>query len=468
MSTDPATRPARPAGLARSGWSLHARVTALVIAVATLVALIGGVLSIRFVRASLEEQARERLTSSLTSLADRDDDLLSDDTVAELAHSDVLWAIVPAAGTVRGPAARYVDAHTARALRAGDPVSDTARIWRAPVVLEGVPVGGGGLVLATTEEQINTASRQLARRIVIGLAVGAVVATVAGAWFASGISRPLSRTASAADRIASGERSVPVPATTIPELSAMTDAIRALDRSLAASEGRQREFLLSISHELRTPLTAIRGYAEGLADGTFHGDAAVRAGEVLEAETARLHRFVDDLLELARLEADDFTLDIHPTLPAELLRSTQDVWHATAAQHDVTIDLRLDPAAADLRVEVDARRLRQIIDGLVENALRIAPAGSTLTLGLTAGTNPAITVRDAGPGLTDQDLARAFDRGILAERYRGSRPVGSGLGLSIAHRLAARLHITLGASRPALGPGTTMTIHLPPPVGASG
>lgn len=460
MTPDPSARRARPA---RTGWSLRARITALAIAVAALVALIGGLLSVQFVRTSLEDQAREQLRTSLAALDDRDD-LFTGDAVAELVDAGILWAVVPADGAVRGPAARYVDDAMAQALRDGHPVSDTARVWRAPVVLEGVPVrGGGGLVLATAEEQINTASRQLVWRIVAALTIGVLVAAAAGAWFARRVSGPLTRTARAADRIARGERGVTVlPDGTIPELSAVTDALTALDRSLAASEGRQREFLLSISHELRTPLTAIRGYAEGLADGTFHGDSAIRAGVILQAETARMHRFVDDLLELARLEADDFTLDIHPTAPAELLLSTRDAWNATATQHEITIEVRFDRAAADLHIDVDARRLRQIIDGLVENALRVAPAGSTLTLELSAGAEPAIAVRDRGPGLTDVDLARAFDRGVLAERYRGTRPVGSGLGLSIGHRLAARLGLRLEADRPPSGPGTIMTIYLPP------
>ncbi|WP_292831206.1 HAMP domain-containing sensor histidine kinase [Microbacterium sp.] len=461
MTPDPADP---PASRARAGWGLRARITALVVAVAALVALIGGLLSVQFVRTALEGQAREQLRTSLTALDDRGD-LLVGDALADLVGAGILWAVVPADGSVRGPAARYIDEVMAETLRGGHPVSDTARVWRAPVVLEGVPVGGGGLVLATAEGQINTVTRQLVWRIATALAIGVLVAATAGAWFARQLSGPLTRTAAAADRIARGERGVTVSSGgTIPEVAAVTDALTALDRSLAASEGRQREFLLSISHELRTPLTAIRGYAEGLADGTFHGDAVIRAGEILQAETARLHRFVDDLLELARLEADDFTLDIHPTAPAELLLAVRDAWSATAARHTIAIEVRYDGASGDLRVDVDARRLRQIVDGVVENALRVAPSGSTLTLELTGGAEPALSVRDRGPGLTDEDLARAFDRGVLAARYRGTRPVGSGLGLSIGHRMAARLGLRIEAARPPSGPGTIMTIYLPPAV----
>ncbi len=456
MSTDPDARRVRP----HPGWSLRTRVTAVVILVAVIVAGIGGLLGVQLIRSTLEDQAHERLSTALATLVGRSDPL-GEATVAQIAGADVLWAIVPPRGAVRGPAARYVDDAAVQALRDGRPVSETARARRAPVVLEGVPVGGGGVVLATTEEEINRASRQLVARILTALAIGGLIAAAAGAWLARTIARPVRRAALAAERIADGQRSVPMPHSTIPEVSALTDALAALDRKLATSEGRQRDFLLSISHELRTPLTAIRGYAEGLADGTFGGDAAVRAGRVLEDETARLRRFVDDLLELARLEADDFAIDIRPDAPADLLRAARDTWLAAAARLEVGIELAIDPAADGLRLELDARRVRQILDGLIENALRVSPAGSTLTLQLAAEPGPAITVRDRGPGLTDADLAHAFDRNVLADRYRNTRPVGSGLGLSIAHRLAGRLGLVIQAGRPASGPGTVMTIRLP-------
>ncbi len=462
MSTDPDARGVRP----HPGWSLRSRVTAVVILVAVIVAGIGGLLGVQLIRSTLGDQARERLTAALATLAGRSDPL-DDATVAGVAGTDVSWAIVPPSGAVRGPAARYVDDQIAQALRDGRPVSDTARARRAPVLLEGVPIGGGGVVLATTEEEINRASRQLIARILTALAIGAAVAAAAGAWLARTIARPVRRAAQAAKLIADGQRSVPMPHSTVPELSALTDALAALDRKLATSEGRQREFLLSISHELRTPLTAIRGYAEGLADGTFSGDAAVRAGQVLEEETARLRRFVDDLLELARLEADDFAIDVRPGAPAALLRAARDAWLAAAARLEVDVELAIDPASKDLLLELDVRWVRQILDGLIENALRVSPAGSRLTLQLTAAPWPAIAVRDRGPGLTDADLAHAFDRKVLADRYRDTRPVGSGLGLSIAHRLAGRLGLAIEAGRPATGPGTVITIRFPHGNGAS-
>ncbi len=109
----------------------------------------------------------------------------------------------------------------------------------------------------------------------------------------------------------------------------------------------------------------------------------------------------------------------------------------------------------------DARRVRQIIDGLVENALRVAPESSTVVLRATAEAgHTVLEVQDAGPGLSADDQAVAFDRGSLRDRYRDIRPVGTGLGLSIASRLTARLGGTIRVAS-ATDAGTTFTVTLP-------
>jgi signal transduction histidine kinase len=107
----------------------------------------------------------------------------------------------------------------------------------------------------------------------------------------------------------------------------------------------------------------------------------------------------------------------------------------------------------------DPRRIRQVLDGLAENALRVTPAGANLTMSLTAPTI-TIQVRDGGPGLAPEDYAVAFQPGVLNHKYRGRRPVGSGIGLALAHGLVTRLGGTLTAG-PAPEGGAAFTIVLP-------
>jgi signal transduction histidine kinase len=124
----------------------------------------------------------------------------------------------------------------------------------------------------------------------------------------------------------------------------------------------------------------------------------------------------------------------------------------------------------------DPRRLRQVIDGLAENALRVTPAGAPIVLSLTEVPGAAVLqVRDGGPGLAEEEYRAAFERGLLHSRYQGIRPVGTGIGLALVHGLVTRMGGTIRAG-PAPEGGACFTVTLPtspptlriPVVGASG
>jgi two-component system sensor histidine kinase BaeS len=314
--------------------------------------------------------------------------------------------------------------------------------------------GGGAVVLALPLSSVDRALGGATTRILIALGIGLAVAVIGGLLLARLLARPLTQTAAAARRLASGERGVTLPDSGTAEVADVADALAALDSALAGSERRQREFLLSISHELRTPLTALRGYAEALADGLVPADDVRRVGETLGAEAERLDHFVGDLLELARLEADDFSILIAPVDARALLVEVVAAWQGRAATLDVTIT-----ASSEIdSVDTDARRLRQVIDGLVENAMRVSPTGGTVTVHALPG--PVVEVRDEGPGFAEEDLAVAFERGALRAKYRDIRPVGTGLGLSIAARLVERLGGSITAAN-APGGGAVFTVRLP-------
>jgi two-component system sensor histidine kinase BaeS len=317
--------------------------------------------------------------------------------------------------------------------------------------------GGGSLVLALPRDTVDAQAQGSLLRILLALGIGLVVAIIAGAIFARWLAKPLIGVAGMAARMARGERGVATPMTGPAEVVAVADALGALDGALASSEARQREFLLSISHELRTPLTALRGYAEAISDGMVGPADLPGVGQVLTAETERLDHFVADLLELARLEADDFSIKPVQVNLADILRSSRDAWLGRAAGLGVTLTVETQ----EVVLRSDPRRLRQIVDGLVENALRVSPDGSSIRLaGWADATGVSIEVRDGGPGLRPEDAAVAFERGVLRERYRDSRPVGTGLGLSIASRLTSRLGGSIRAGTAVAG-GAVFTVTLP-------
>ncbi|MBT2501224.1 HAMP domain-containing sensor histidine kinase [Curtobacterium sp. ISL-83] len=336
-------------------------------------------------------------------------------------------------------------------------------------LLEGTRAGRGDAVIAVQDlSVIRAAVRRLAGLLVLAALAGAAVAGAIGALVARRLVRPLRRTAAAARRLADGERGIlPTPdphGGTAAEITAIDTALGALDAAITTSEGRQREFLLSVSHEIRTPLTGIRGYADALADGLIPPSATADVGRTLVTETTRLDAFVRDLLELARLQADDFPLRTEPVDLAALAAQSVAAWGATAEALDVRLVLARPPLGDPVPCVSDPMRVRQLLDGLLENALRASPPGSTVRVRAEAdrtdtGPVAVLVVQDDGPGLTDRDAAEALERGVLADRYRNTRAVGTGLGLSIAARLVRRLGGSIRAS--ARADGGEFTIVLP-------
>ncbi|HQJ33942.1 MAG TPA: HAMP domain-containing sensor histidine kinase [Rhodoglobus sp.] len=428
--------------------SLRARATLVTIAVAVIAVIVTGLISLQLVRSSVNQDARDQLSAQADILA-RMPRLATAGELAEkasLALGGTQVALVQPDGTAEGDAADYIDAAILRKLAAGESVSTVRRGDPGMVLIEARPVAGGGaVVLALPLASIDRALGQATGRILVALGIGLAVAIIGGWLLASWLSRPLTNAAAAARRLAAGERGVRMPDSPTSEMADVTDALGALDSALAASESRQREFLLSISHELRTPLTAVRGYAEAMADGLIGPDDVTSVGGTLVAETERLDQFVGDLLELARLEADDFSITVSTVELAPLLDEVAAAWAGRAAVLGVRISTGSITGGGGT-VETDPRRLRQVIDGLVENALR---AGGSVQL---RGSDGVVEVLDDGPGLEEGDLSTAFERGALRARYRDIRPVGTGLGLSIAARLVERLGGTISvANRPAGG-----------------
>ena len=243
------------------------------------------------------------------------------------------------------------------------------------------------------------------------------------------------------------------------EVAAVSESLNALAAALTTSEDRQRAFLLSVSHELRTPLTAVAGYAEAIADGVVAPDETASVGATMLAEAARLQRLVDDLLDLARLGADDFRIDVTDVDAVALVSAAGEVWRTRTAQDGV--ELRLDLPEGALPLRTDAVRVRQIVDGLAENALRVTPSGAPVVLAARAADGAVqVEVRDGGPGLTDDDIRVAFERSALYDRYRGVRRVGTGIGLALIAGLAERLGGRAEAGHAPEG-GARFTVTLP-------
>ncbi|HEY7814487.1 MAG TPA: HAMP domain-containing sensor histidine kinase [Nakamurella sp.] len=448
--------------------TLAVRVTLLVIAVAVLVAAVAAVAGVLLVRRSL-------LDISTDALADRAN-LVQAEIVAD---PDNAAAILTATATaldgqetrvvVVGPdgslsGANQVAIRAARQAGAGTAVGGRSVSGRATVggelqLVEARSSATGGFALVTPADVAAQTRRTVEGRLIWAVVAGLVAAVLIGLLIARVVSAPLRRTADLARDMGRGARNLRVPIAGPREVADVSIAVNELADALQHSESRQRDFLASVSHELRTPLAGISGQAQALADGLIAESEQAQVGRAIGGEAARMDRLVSDLLDLARLGADQFTLDVQPVDLTALVTDMARVWRPRCDAAGVL--LVVDLPAAPVSVATDPRRLRQVLDGLAENALRLLAPGRPLVLAGAAEPGGALlAVRDGGPGLAPEDYPVAFVAGELNRRYRGRRPTGAGLGLALAQGLVERLGGTIAAA-PAPEGGVAVTIRLP-------
>jgi two-component system sensor histidine kinase BaeS len=458
----------------RSRGTLATRISLLSVGIAVITALIAGALAVGLIRNYGANQARAtlgRLADLGQSVAERRQ---SAQPVRRLVRA--LGALQVRAGLIRPNGRLVTRAVVVRraitptdvtAVLAGHNVSASRDVGGSTVFIEARPTESGGIVVVQRQGDAVAGDEEAIRRTIIALLIAGGLAAIIGLLVAWRLARPLRRAAAAARSLAAGNREVTLPAEGPAEVVEVSDAMTALAGALRHSEARQREFLLSVSHDLRTPLTAISGYAESLAGGVVPAAESAHAGSVLLGEAKRLERLVGDLLDLARLGAADFRVELGPVDVTALVRDAARVWSARCAAAGVPF--RADAPDGPLIAHTDPTRLRQVLDGLLENALRVTPTGAPIVLaaraesgnGFGTGSDTVVAeVRDGGPGLTDADLAVAFEQGVLYQRYRGVRQVGTGLGLAIVHGLVGRLGGTIGAGHAAEG-GARFTVRLP-------
>jgi signal transduction histidine kinase len=449
--------------------TLAQHISLLASAVAIITALLAGGLAVGLITKSNTDNARSTL-SQLANAAQATADLGVSAEASQRRARRILQALKVQSVTVSADGALVGATALGRAsinqanisqLLGGATVSKQVTVLGQRVLVEGRPTRVGGIVLLQRRADATAFGDAVIGRVLIALLVGVLIAIGLGVLLAQRISRPLRRTARAAHLLAEGRRDVALTPEGPAEVAEVGSAVSTLASALSHSEARQREFLLSVSHDLRTPLTAIAGYAESLAEGVVPPEQASSVGAVMLTEAQRLNRMVADLLDLARMGAEEFRIDLGAVDVTELVRAAAQVWgnRCTAAG----VLFRLEAPSRPLWCHTDPSRVRQILDGLFENALRVTPPGAPIILSVRAGADLAtvlLEVRDGGPGLTDADLAVAFERSVLYERYRGIRQVGTGLGLAIVDGLTRRLGGTVEAGHSAEG-GARFTVRLP-------
>jgi two-component system OmpR family sensor kinase len=293
--------------------------------------------------------------------------------------------------------------------------------------------------------------------------IGLVIAVGLSVLISGSVARPLNRMGQAARRIAGGDYSQRVPVKGPREVRTLAASFNDMAGRVAVAQQAQRDFLANVSHDLRTPLTSIQGFSQAVAEGVASDpESARRAAQVINDEAARMHRMVESLLDLARIEAGQLDFQAHAVALSDLLQGVGDSLSVKAREKGLSLNVEVPP---DLpRIAGDGDRLAQVFTNLLDNAIRHTPAGGQIALRAELDHNGVtVAVQDTGEGIPAADLPRIFERFYQVDKSRKSdRHSGMGLGLAITKQIVeAHGGVIEVASTP--GQGTTFTVWLPLP-----
>lgn len=325
----------------------------------------------------------------------------------------------------------------------------------APVLVNGRYLGA--IVLTRPQAEVAAAWGNIIIPVLLAVLAGLVVAVGLVLWITRRTTRPLRELEQAARQVAEGDLQATVAEGGAEELDAVARSFNAMVQQLARRDRIAREFLMRVTHDLRTPLTAIRGHALALSDGVVPDDAVPRSLGAIASEANRLEVLVTDLLDLARMDAERFRVNLARTPAADPLRAAADALSPAADAKGVALVTAIDDLP---EITTDAGRVQQAIGNLIDNAIRWTPEGGTVTVSGAArpGGGVVVEVSDSGPGIDPGRREAIFEPFTSEETPEGQ--VGSGLGLAIARSLARALGGDLSAGESPRG-GARFTLVLP-------
>ena len=337
------------------------------------------------------------------------------------------------------------DEDLTRTLETGDPSIDwgSSFIWGPELKItvaaresredldgrNGGPVVGAVRIVYKTTDLTDRLWTIWGFRAGLGVAV-LIVAAVIGAVVARRLTRPQRQLNDTASRFSDGDLAARSPVTGPRETQTLARTLNQAGERLDTLIAAQRIFVADASHQLRTPLTALRLSLDNIADGV-DDDFVKEDVEQATAEVVRMSRLVNGLLVLARAEAK---VTVAEPLPLkEIVRERLDVWRPAADERGVTITLR-GSADGRLLVLTSPGQLEQVLDNVLSNALEVSPDGGTITVRVEPrGDEVTLSVCDQGPGMSDAEKSRAFDRFWRGQGLTGKS--GSGLGLAVVKQL---------------------------------
>lgn len=315
--------------------------------------------------------------------------------------------------------------------------------------VSGVP--NYSVVLAVPEQSLTASWLELAPSLSFAALVSLIVSIAVAFLLSRSISGPIAAVTRASEEMARGNYAQHISASGRDEVGRLAESFNHMAKQVDVSHRTLRDFLANVSHELRTPLTSIQGFSQAIVDGTATSPRDLReSAEIINEESARMRRLVEDLLLLSKIESGQMPMSLEQIDLRELLRACVKRAAPQAQQSDVSIALHADEPAP---MTGDEGRLEQLFRNLLDNAVKHTPPRGEIEARLdvsqagaapTNGKGPIekgvrhydVSIRNSGSYIPPEDLERIFERFYQVDKARTRNGDGSGLGLAIASEIA--------------------------------
>jgi signal transduction histidine kinase len=321
---------------------------------------------------------------------------------------------------------------------------------------DNIPTGAGPTNIYN--RLVNYPRIDLAKNLLRILFSISMVGILVGVISSRGLASPLHKLAEAANAVGSQDLSQRIEIKGSEEVREVAIAFNAMAEALEAADGLRNNMLADIAHELRTPLTVIQGNLRAILDDVYELDKVEVAR--LYDQTRQLSRLVDDLHDLALLEAKQFSLNNSDVNLGELVQDVSAIY--APIFEDQAVTLTLDIPESEPTIQGDCARLTQCLNNLLNNAIRHTPNGGEVTIQLSTGEDKVfLSVKDSGTGLDPEHLPFVFDRFYRVDPDRNRRTGGSGLGLAITQALVVAHGGNIMAASDGKDQGSEFTIQIP-------
>jgi signal transduction histidine kinase len=333
--------------------------------------------------------------------------------------------------------------------------------FSTPMLTVGMPIKMGRLIMGAVFMhsplyEINMALESAYRFIWLSLLISASVATILIYWISQRISQPLIEMSDIAKSMSKGDFSQKATVSSKDEVGQLATSFNKMAEALENLEDMRRGFVSSVSHELKSPLTSIRGFVQGILDGTIPPEEQAQYLTIVLEETDRLNKIIKELLELSRMESSQFQLtmsnfDVNELIRRVLLKQEKRI---EQKELDVQIDFEQDRCM----VEADRDRIEEVLINLIDNAIKFTPEkGHLIVSTRIEGNKVYISVSDSGIGISEEDMPHIWERFYTADKSRASG--STGLGLSIVKRIIEQHRQSIWV-KSVPGQGTTFTFTL--------